>query len=296
MTLPQGAIFEAEIAPNVVLYDISRLLPAHKTKKHRTRTASRIKYIIIHKSGADGRAGLNGAIDCARYVVDSRDFPGMAYTFWLPRSPLLDEKGRFIAFRCQPDTVCSWHTNTRMNTEGVGIGVQGNYDGDGGAILRNPTPAQWTMLEALYSYLLARHNIDLSADTSALTGHFEHGKPVCPGDALVAWIREKRGEVVVAPPSLAPKTEEVDPRAFDVADRQLALQALGYPLGKVDGLWGFQSRAALEAFQRKEKLHVDGVWGPKTAAVIFARLKEKKLHTKSAFAALQNLDGVTRAK
>lgn len=291
MTLPQGAIFEAELAPNVVLYDISSLLPTHKTKKHRTRTANKIKYIIIHKSGADGRAGFNGALDCAKYVVSARDFPGMAYTFWLPRSPLLDDKGRFVVFRCQPDTVCSWHTSTRMNTEGVGIGVQGNYDGDGGPALRTPTPAQWTMLEALYDYLCVRHNIDLSADKSALTGHYEHGKPVCPGDALVAWIREKRGQVVVTPPSIAPKEEEVDPRTFDVAARQTALKALGYDLGKVDGLWGFKSRAALETFQRKERLHVDGVWGPKTASAIFARLADRKLHTKKAFAALQNVDG-----
>ena len=285
MTLPEGAKFEALLSDKVALYDVSHLLAKHKTKTYQKRDPKNIDTIILHKSGADGRAGFQGMQDCVRYVVQSREpeFPGMPYTFWLPRSPSLDAEKRFVVYRGQPDDVVSWHTGGRMNHRGVGIGVQGNYDGDGGAFLRTPTPAQWVMVEALVDWLLAQHNIDLGKEPAALTGHFEHGKPVCPGDAIVDWLRRRRGENVAVPEPLAPKAEEVDPRSFGIADRQKALTLLGFTLGTVDGLWGLKSREALEKFQKASALHVDGVWGAKTSAAIFAALKKKNLHTKKAF-------------
>lgn len=51
---------------------------------------------------------------------------------------------------------------------------------------------------------------------------------------------------------------------------QAALAMRGYYRGMIDGLYGPQTRAAIEAFQRDNGLHVDGIAGPITKAVLFA--------------------------
>lgn len=49
-----------------------------------------------------------------------------------------------------------------------------------------------------------------------------------------------------------------------IKQKQCLLAYLGYYGGSVDGLWGDQSRAATEAFQRDYMLDVDGVFGAAT--------------------------------
>lgn len=51
---------------------------------------------------------------------------------------------------------------------------------------------------------------------------------------------------------------------------QNALRRLGYDVGKVDGIPGPKTRAAVTAFQRDRGLMVDGIYGPKTRAALDA--------------------------
>lgn len=55
-------------------------------------------------------------------------------------------------------------------------------------------------------------------------------------------------------------------RGGDVATLQRQLIARGYKPGKVDGIFGRRTDAAVRAFQARSKLAVDGDVGPKTAA------------------------------
>lgn len=50
-----------------------------------------------------------------------------------------------------------------------------------------------------------------------------------------------------------------------IKQKQCLLAYLGYYTGSIDGLWGDQSRAATEAFQRDYQISVDGVFGGGTA-------------------------------
>lgn len=52
--------------------------------------------------------------------------------------------------------------------------------------------------------------------------------------------------------------------------KQHLLAYLGYYGGNVDGIWGDQSRAATEAFQRDYQIEADGVFGDET----FQRIRE----------------------
>lgn len=60
-------------------------------------------------------------------------------------------------------------------------------------------------------------------------------------------------------------------RGDDVSDLQRRLSALGFDVGKVDGMFGAQTAQALGQFQRAAGLAADGIGGPSTLAAL-ARL------------------------
>src|SRR5439155_7599350 len=57
-------------------------------------------------------------------------------------------------------------------------------------------------------------------------------------------------------------------RGDDVSELQEALGALGFDAGRVDGILGPHTAAALEEFQRNAGLTVDGICGPDTVAAL----------------------------
>lgn len=138
---------------------------------------------------------------------------------------------------------------------------QGVHDKDA----KDPTLEQiqsgiilWTVLRDL-----------LELGGTELHGHFEFGKPACPGDTLERVVKAIR--------SNARKKADRDADELDLAkmiDRQKALIQLGYAnhVGVADDNWGPKSKGALVQFQRDNDLTVDGLWGPRTEAAIRAKL------------------------
>jgi g-D-glutamyl-meso-diaminopimelate peptidase len=60
-------------------------------------------------------------------------------------------------------------------------------------------------------------------------------------------------------------------RGEDVKNLQQALKTLGFPIGKVDGIFGNKTKEAVIAFQITSKLNADGVVGPITWEKLFPR-------------------------
>lgn len=56
--------------------------------------------------------------------------------------------------------------------------------------------------------------------------------------------------------------------AEQVSELQRALVALGYKVGKADGIYGSKTRKAVVKFQKAHKLKADGLVGQKTARVM----------------------------
>lgn len=94
-------------------------------------------------------------------------------------------------------------------------------------------------------------------DSQNLYGHFQFGKPSCPGNTLETIVRAVRFNI-------PPQTDTV---AYDwllVIDRQRALIHFGYLEGIADGLWGPLSKGALADWQLDMALEADGIWGSMT--------------------------------
>ena len=67
----------------------------------------------------------------------------------------------------------------------------------------------------------------------------------------------------------ASTTLYVGDRGENVRKMQLRLQELRYLTGKVDGIFGQQTKRAVERFQRYNNLQVDGIAGPKTLQKLY---------------------------
>ena len=76
--------------------------------------------------------------------------------------------------------------------------------------------------------------------------------------------------VVCAALALAPAAAQAGPSA-NTAALQVALRALSRYHGKIDGVAGPRTRAAVRAFQRARRLKVDGVAGPRTRRALGRR-------------------------
>jgi hypothetical protein len=67
------------------------------------------------------------------------------------------------------------------------------------------------------------------------------------------------------------QTLEVGSAGVDVELWQRFLNRSGYPVGSVDGIFGIDTKAATEAFQKAEKLTADGIVGNATLTAAIGR-------------------------
>jgi peptidoglycan hydrolase-like protein with peptidoglycan-binding domain len=74
-----------------------------------------------------------------------------------------------------------------------------------------------------------------------------------------------------------PKGEPIGPQspAEQVAQVQKALTALGFKIGKPDGIYGEKTRKAVVRFQKNHKLDTDGLVGAKTAKAMNKELAKQ---------------------
>lgn len=68
---------------------------------------------------------------------------------------------------------------------------------------------------------------------------------------VAAPVQVSQPNTVVLQPSTAPI---LNPSKSDIIFAQSSLKTLGYPVGKVDGVWGQQSKQAIQEFERYENI------------------------------------------
>lgn len=178
MSLPEGAVLEkADPTHEVEIWDVSHLLPRHRSKTYRHRSPSQISEVYVHHSGKLGKPGFLGLVHSTRYVVYQRGWPGCPYHLWIPYE---QDGGEVVVLRAQKDIVRTYHAGKGPNDRAVAICLQGNMG------VREPSCGQYRALSAL---------IDLYG--LPVLGHCEapgdgHAKAACPGGYAMPFVKGKR--------------------------------------------------------------------------------------------------------
>jgi len=90
---------------------------------------------------------------------------------------------------------------------------------------------------------------------------------------LVPWIDYAGGDShPVTPPAIVYRVTEPLMKGAKIEEIQVKLQALGYDVGEIDGIFGPQTAASVHSFQLSQGLVPDGEVGPLTAAALGIKL------------------------
>lgn len=254
--------------------DLRRELPVHESRRFARRAVSDIRGVVFHQTLGDysvtGIAKYHVSEEC--HIAPGVGCPGICYTYFV------DTDGTI--YLCNDHEAVTWSQAgstaplpmTRGNTNYLAVVFRGDFAGKdhkGG----EPTEAQLESARALWEWLRA----DLALPEDMLFGHFDFGKPACPGNTLSKLIADVCAEGLDVKGNL--------PRSIE--DWQRGLVDLGYDLGTwgenkdgVDGDWGDASRRALLAFQADEGLGLGDRDAP-TATRLATRLAEVRPKKKS---------------
>lgn len=242
----------------------------------------KIDRIYVHQTASSPLDGRDAPEQLARWYVatpryaqrDSRmirvgggrGFPALGHTFLVPTRPAM-HTGKFVVYRLWTDEWVTWHTR-RHNRHGVSVAFAGNFAtryAPRQSKIDPSTPAISAGEELIRDYLLPRYS--LAWDD--VSGHFEAGRPTCPGDVLEAWVRRQRGETVGWLSSVG----RLDRRPLETLGQKCdALGALGF--GDGETLENF--RTAVESFQAFAGVTIDGVFGQQTERALRARLRSDR--------------------
>lgn len=146
------------------------------------------------------------------------------------------------------------------NAEFVSVMFEGMFKGTGITDNSASEPNLNQMLSAMLLWKVCKEFWNWQDHD--LYGHFNFGKPACPGDTLQTIIN-----------AIQINSKKDPAREFNTSkQRQEVLKELGFYKGAIDGIWGLGSKASLISFQRKKGLIADGIWGSKTEIKILELL------------------------
>jgi hypothetical protein len=195
--------------------------------------------------------------------ISPRGLPGIVYHVAIPDlgspawlcSDLLD---RTYGQAADDDT----HPGDE-NTHLISILMMGGFSGPGyhGHTGAGPTKRQ---LEAFAIALDWLEDV-FGFDQSGLFGHYHFGKVACPGYVLTNWIEGYRRQA----------------RRNMLSDHDWQLALLRWhpnclPRYGADGVWGGESKSALAAFQRDQRLRVTAMQDPFTELMMMKRYPAPK--------------------
>jgi N-acetyl-anhydromuramyl-L-alanine amidase AmpD len=171
------------------IINITDTLPKHATKTWYTRTY--VDTMVIHHLGSG--AGDNYPIlSIANYHVNTRDYPGIAYTYCIDGTGKISQVNDIMSL--------TWHAGNGTNDPdnaniwGVGVCILGDFTDS------TPKDAQLTAASDLAQWLKEHYNV------TKIIGHKEAPRVAtdCPGNLWLQWKpRIKFEDNIVVPPSTA---------------------------------------------------------------------------------------------
>jgi len=261
----------------IIFKDLRAELPRNSRRVFRKRSVERIVGIVVHHT-----AGGDDVFATARYHISPNHVsadgcPAINYTFHIDKSGAvslcndLDDKTWSIGK--PPPFAIEGKQRPSSNQYFLSIVMGGSFhhrrwNKTGEHPTLNQIQALSSLLNALTSSETPPEALPFSGaptDIAALRGyvwgalshlteadlygHFDFGKAACPADTLENLIKAIRTN----------GTRYIERRTISSArDWQQRLNDLGFNAGKVDGLWGPRSRAALIAFEQSQGLEPMG--------------------------------------
>lgn len=180
--------------------------------------------------------------------ISSTGCPHICYTIFVGREG--------DVYLCNPFHAITWSQGDKdqpgsENRMLVSVVLAGRFSNAANITYGSPTVAQLEASMQVWKFL--RDAFELTE--ADLFGHFDFGKSGCPGFDLENWIVKTRSDSGLLVLS-------------DVKDWQKALIKIGYDPGKIDGVWGYNSKKALIDFQKDYQLNPSGVFDRPTAWMI----------------------------
>lgn len=181
--------YNAELL-KIVDEDGRATLPRHPKKKWSYRNPYLIKGMCFHQSMENyGIASGNAKYDVGPNHISEDGLPSLSYTIFVEKS------GKSILVNNVEDKTwsqgCVDKVHLDENALFLAVCFGGNFSGEGYVGTQEPTPEQiatakklWDGAKAIWGW-----------DEHALYGHYNFGKPACPGDVLKSFIESVQLDV-----------------------------------------------------------------------------------------------------
>jgi len=158
--------------------------PRWKGKTWGQRKLQSIYKIVVHQElgEANTLSVHNYHISPDSHLKLGVGAPRIAYHYTIEKDGTIYEVNKL--------TDIVWHT-AGQNLHGIGIMLVGDFDGNGHKGKSKPTECQLDSLKDLLDHLTGKLNINITE----IYGHCDFGKPACPGDDVMNYIRKYRGSI-----------------------------------------------------------------------------------------------------
>lgn len=232
--------YNEKILSSSLVKDARRTLRRHRIKRWRRRNPEEIRGVVYHQALGAKMAADTAAFHVGANFLSDEGLPSLAYTMFV------EPDGKALLCNDVEDVTWSQGDRSRPGDENVtylAVCFGGHFSGPGHFYPGSPTPEQLSTAVDLWEHLRDVFNLD----PAAIYGHFDFGKPACPGYTLEALVRRTR--------------EAAAPVVWrDLRQQQQILKDIGLYRGPVDGLWGPGTAGAIREFRDTCKLPEKTEW------------------------------------
>lgn len=223
----------------MLIKDLVKALPVHPKKKPDTRKVNEINKLVVHTTDWNITPEALAQYDIGPNHISSTGCPSITYAY------LVEKDGDIL--RTAPETWVTWHVGNH-NRSSLGIALVYKTDplfeqGKSKQLKAEnaPTPKQMESLQALLTDLC----LQMGLPPSSIVGHRE-----LEGTGFI-WVKEHK-QLRKSCPGMAVNLDHL--RRSVAGGLQTILLEEKLYTGKVDGIWGPKSQAALGEYVKKHAL------------------------------------------
>jgi hypothetical protein len=160
---------------------------------YRPRT-SKLKWVVYHQTYGNYRPNPESIHLTNNYAIDFLGWPRICYQLYCGYNPPQTQDGRYVVYQINPWNLRTWTIGGSANSTCAGVVFQGRFSmdhGDWGQDMQ-PSQVQGFLAEKMWEDYIKPC---LGVTNKQISGHYEHGKPACPGRRLQTFVIQKKKEM-----------------------------------------------------------------------------------------------------